>query len=1255
MVFNSTLKRKGQSSVEFAILISFTLLVASVLFAVMQGNILDAQKTRDEVRVQQVMRIIENEIVLARASSIGSEGNYSRDFFLPMQLYGHNYEIEGDSSGPGGFMDVVIRFKGEEYVYLMPETDDVLAPENLGRGVNTIRKSCTGGTCTMEFVGPVDPEDIIPPDPDPEIPFIAFVEPTPDNDTTIVADNAVINVSIDVPEGLEEFRFDWNGADHTLYDDSLVLMMNFDNVASIGDTSTIATDVSLYENHGTISGATWTVQGKHNGGIMFDGTDYIDIGTDGFPSIGSSITMAAWAKYGSEEPEGYQNIIAISSGESNQSVQLGFRDEKIVAWKYGGEHLVNHSELPTPGTWNHYTYTYNGGEHRLYLNGELVNTNNEAPDTGPAAEARIGSWLNPDSLEGFNGTIDEVRIWNRALSEEEIRQLYQSNLYKYDSGSWAYTANQASLSSGSYEYQAFATNQESESSQTERRILHVQEDFPFYAFSITTDSSLVEHPNTNLYYDLSLAPDEFWDHVRRDGGDIRVYREDTMEQVAREVVMPETSRLQYAWGEGSIAEAEFDRQPQEGNLLVAVSFHRYSSETPEMISNGWEKVTSIVSELGNSSYRKGMAIWYKEAGENEPTQVSTTWDDPSLVDEDRENVLVIQEFSGSYELDVYSTGDSEDTEVSSLSTGETDPSSQARSLVLGVKGIREEVGSATWTNGLNNNIRVFTEELYDKTVQSAYRTTNTVQGWETTPEWDEEGPALSAIIVFSEQESSRKGSLFFDSTGLSTEEDTTWIVTFGNETLEEPEPDSAFGKHNVWDSDYAGVWHLDDTDSTIRDSTSNENHGSAFDDVLLGVNGKTGRGAQFDGDGIYASHIEVPHSGSLAMSDEVSVQAWVRPNAPGQASASGIVGKARSNCCWYEYGMRLNPSNTIRFDAPGVTGTPESSDGQITTNGWTQVTLTFDGEQKKFFFDGEEDRSISITGSFQDSNQPLRFGRIYERGSDWDDTRRYEGVLDEVRISRIARPADWVRTEYNNQNNPGAFWTTGEVTGDPGVPEPGIAITREQYLEGSVPMDGGVVSFNEPVGEGNLLVVVSGHRLSEDDPDIGGDGWERHFSEITLSGENQFRRGLAVWSKVAGSSEPGIIEIDWGGESGRDAWVVLMEFSGADDYDFFDFVTSDSGEDSVNELFIGTVGSPGSQDVLVIGATAHRDAISGPVSYSGLGDEEHYEYVEPTGGYTAHASTAFTYSNSGDHDWYTTASWDDFELATGALLVFELS
>src|SRR4029453_16821751 len=80
--------------------------------------------------------------------------------------------------------------------------------------------------------------------------------------------------------------------------------------------------------------------------------------------------------------------------------------------------LVGPAALPV-NTWSHVAATYNGSMHRLYVNGAQVAAVSRSGKIGASAKPlRIGG--NAILGEWFSGTIDEVRVYNRALTAEEI-------------------------------------------------------------------------------------------------------------------------------------------------------------------------------------------------------------------------------------------------------------------------------------------------------------------------------------------------------------------------------------------------------------------------------------------------------------------------------------------------------------------------------------------------------------------------------------------------------------------------------------------------------------------------------------------------------------------------------------------------------------------------------------------------------------------------------------------------------------------
>ena len=98
------------------------------------------------------------------------------------------------------------------------------------------------------------------------------------------------------------------------------------------------------------------------------------------------------------------------------------------------------------------------------------------------------------------------------------------------------------------------------------------------------------------------------------------------------------SRVQSAFSGNDAVDnvsATFSQTPTEGNLLVAISAHRNEGRTPSISGSGWN--LDLIGTF-HGGHRRGMAVWWKIAGESEPTTIETSWD-PACG-----NSLLIQEF-----------------------------------------------------------------------------------------------------------------------------------------------------------------------------------------------------------------------------------------------------------------------------------------------------------------------------------------------------------------------------------------------------------------------------------------------------------------------------------------------------------------------------------------------------------------------------------------------------------------------------------
>lgn len=196
--------------------------------------------------------------------------------------------------------------------------------------------------------------------------------------------------------------------------DGLVLSLDFDEAS--GST---AVDGSGRGHDGTISGAVRTTAGHSGSALTFDGSgdrvtvaDHIDL------DLTSALTMEAWVR-----PDTTKTWQTILLKEAGSGIAYGVYATdggtgKTNAW-IGDLGAYSPSAIQT-GRWTHVAATFEGGTLRLYRDGAQVGaiTGVSAPpvSTGPLRIGDNSVW----SGEGFDGRIDEVRLWSRALSASEI-------------------------------------------------------------------------------------------------------------------------------------------------------------------------------------------------------------------------------------------------------------------------------------------------------------------------------------------------------------------------------------------------------------------------------------------------------------------------------------------------------------------------------------------------------------------------------------------------------------------------------------------------------------------------------------------------------------------------------------------------------------------------------------------------------------------------------------------------------------------
>lgn len=221
-----------------------------------------------------------------------------------------------------------------------------------------------------------------------------------------------------------------------LADDGIVGWWHFDNRGGY-DNSTDVFDWSGMGNNGTLIGDVYiNMSGKFGGGAEFDGTaDWIDCGdidSYEFPEI----TISIWAKnkHGNLAQSPGQRMVDKGTNSvlfywaTNENIEFFVENST-------GSDAIARSNVDLPdNNWHHYAGIYNGTNTLLYIDNVLQDT--QGTLSGNIRNANNFLIGDDSGTNTWNGTIDEVIIWNRSLSSREIDELYIKGKFKYTTTEW---------------------------------------------------------------------------------------------------------------------------------------------------------------------------------------------------------------------------------------------------------------------------------------------------------------------------------------------------------------------------------------------------------------------------------------------------------------------------------------------------------------------------------------------------------------------------------------------------------------------------------------------------------------------------------------------------------------------------------------------------------------------------------------------------------------------------------------------------
>lgn len=194
-----------------------------------------------------------------------------------------------------------------------------------------------------------------------------------------------------------------------------------------------ASDASGNGNDCTVKGASLTTDryDVENHAYKFDGDDWIE--SKNIVPAYNVLSFSAWFKATDVRGNNTKGIVSMPRSSAGTGSRLGFHySTKSIMAGFNPPNIAigrNSTEPLKFEQWYHGAFTNNGRELRLYLNGNLCASKKYGERSLSSSQnLLIGKELHekavPSGMRFFNGSIDDVRIYNRTLSDSEILAIY---------------------------------------------------------------------------------------------------------------------------------------------------------------------------------------------------------------------------------------------------------------------------------------------------------------------------------------------------------------------------------------------------------------------------------------------------------------------------------------------------------------------------------------------------------------------------------------------------------------------------------------------------------------------------------------------------------------------------------------------------------------------------------------------------------------------------------------------------------------
>ena len=815
----------------------------------------------------------------------------------------------------------------------------------------------------------------------------------------------------------------------------LVAAFSFDE----GAGSTVS-DVSGNGNNGTTHNTTWTASGKYGSALNFNGSNaFVTVNDSASLHLSSGMTLEAWVNPKAVSPS-WRDVIYKGTNSSDSyyleatsiygSVPMGgARLGAPASEAEGAQPLATH-------TWTHLAVTYGGASMRLYVNGTQISS---VSGSGNILTTNGVLQIGGDSVWGqyFKGAIDEVRIYDFALNQSQIRAdmstpIGASTPPPADTTAPTVVSESPASGASGVALGSTVTGTFSEAVQS-GTIGFVLKDGSGTTIPSTTSYNATNWvatltPTSALAYSttytatLSGATDASGNVMKATSWSFTTAAAPAADTTAPTVVSESPASGASGVALGSTVTGTFSEAVQSGTIGFVLKDGSGTTipSTTSYNATNWVATLTPTSALAYSTTYTATLSGAKDASGN--VMKATSWSfTTAAAPADTTAPTVVSESPASG--------------ASGIALGSTVTGTFSEAVQSGTIGFVLKDGSGTTIPSTTSYNATNWVATLTPTMALAYSTTYTATLSGAT---DASGNVMKA---------------------------TSWSFT-----TTAAAPTQSGGSS----SGLVAAFSFDEgTGSTVSDVSGNGNNGTTHNTTWT-ASGKYGSALDFNGSNAL---VTVNDSASLHLSSGMTLEAWVNPTAVSPSWRDVIYKGTNSDDSYYLEATSIYgsvPMGGARLGAPAS----EAEGAQpLATHTWTHLAVTYGGASMRLYVNGTQISSVSGSGNILTTNGALQIGG----DSVWG--QYFQGSIDEVRIYDFALNQSQIRADMSTpigaSTPPPADTTAPTVVSEsPASGASGVALGSTVTGTFSEAVQSGTIGFVLKDGSGTTIPSTTSYNAT---------------------------------------------------------------------------------------------------------------------------------------------------------------------------------